>query len=138
MGNIDGAFRKILKDGDTLSLIRLLDTTGLVVRFLFTYHFQGSCLDRLQSETATLLFSRFIVFLKTNCFLGTVKDLTILLKLFPDQVFPWLHQAIGIGVVPLTPLQNGQLVKALTDIASDTTPNAIEAGNLFAELRNMI
>jgi hypothetical protein len=69
IGNLDAAYSRILKDGDTLQLVRLLEKTGFFFHFP-RFLWKGPCLDRIQPTTSTQLFLRFIVFLKTSSFLG--------------------------------------------------------------------
>ncbi|PRP85888.1 hypothetical protein PROFUN_06162 [Planoprotostelium fungivorum] len=111
IGNVDGAYRTVLEDGDTLLLLRLMDYTGTVI-------------DNLDISTATELFLRFVSFVKGNRFL--------------DNVFPWLQYSLERSIVPLSARQLNDLRKYLQELTAQPNSTGIQASEMLALLRRHI
>lgn len=75
----------------------------------------------MEPNTSATLFSKFIVFLKTNS--------------YTDLVFPWVHQALARAVIPLSQQQIVQLIRALGDLGASPTSQGVEAAKLESEVK---
>eukprot|EP01117_Protostelium_nocturnum_P011297 TRINITY_DN409_c1_g1_i1.p1 TRINITY_DN409_c1_g1~~TRINITY_DN409_c1_g1_i1.p1 ORF type:complete len:729 (+),score=147.59 TRINITY_DN409_c1_g1_i1:174-2360(+) len=111
IGNVDGAYRIILEDGDTLQLFRLIEKTGPV-------------LDSLQADTSTELFLRFISLLKNNKFV--------------EDIFPWIEQALHRSLLPISSNQINQLKTILQNFTANPNNIGIESNRLLDQLRRHI